>query len=538
MAATIRTPLSPAPRYPAPQRPRFNTNPSLGGLHSPHIGSGKGKSSRENNGQSRQETSPTPRLTGLSSSGVPLTGGSPDLKRLPILPDRPNQPTTSISNVQDGNSTAIPMSVDIVPTPSPAISTKAVSGFPLPPFRESTTLPPSAANQPTSSSAATSSSGHASTIDSNPSRIRPLPPRPGPPKPELVPEWEPDVKQHIPEEATLDSRIASYARLSEPPPKLRSQILARERGVATELKEYDRIETKGSAGERRGMLNSGIGTEAASESVEREKLGMLRQPAVNGLVRIEKSANQNSNKTGSMGDMSLKRRGKMRDQAIGMLSDLSGIAGEWVLDPSLPRLGSSSGIDGRSSGGNEARPFLDSKGSATAYSTRTSLSATDSRNSLLPSDQGGHSLHSANSSSMMMVDDTNGSSIWKKRKRISQDASRGKKSEGFPAAVFETDKGNIDVRLAIVNDGARMQAAPRSGSTVMEHYVGSKATIGTARKGLLNARSEDMHSIPTDGSDFGADLAAGETCAKVEILTRKGSVRVELVSTRTSLYAQ
>ncbi|KAJ9124368.1 hypothetical protein QFC22_001168 [Naganishia vaughanmartiniae] len=353
-----------------------------------------------------------------------------------------------------------------------------------------------------------------------------------PEPPELVPEWEPDVKKHIPEEATLDSRIASYARLSEPPPKLRGQILARERGVTAQLKEHDRAETRGSVSEKRGIPNSGSGT-VAIESDERERLGMLRQPAVNGLLRIEKSANLNSNKGGSMmmmGDTSRKGKGKMRDQAIDMLSDLSGIAGEWAIDPSLPRLGSTA------SGKMAERPSLDTNGSM-AYSTRTSSSATGSRNSLFPASSDlGHSLHSLNSGSTQaaMQDDPMNSSIWrKKRKRFPPNVvTDGKNDSTAPTAVFETDKGNIDVRLAVVGDGARAHAVTQGGSTMMEQYMGSKAAGGTARKGLLNARNQDMNIAPTDAGVYGTECTFGETCARVEILTRKGNVRVELVSIR------
>jgi hypothetical protein len=336
------------------------------------------------------------------------------------------------------------------------------------------------------------------------------------------------VKKHIPEEATLDSRIASYARLSEPPPKLRSQILARERGVTAELKEHDRLDTRGAVSDRRGLQISASGSVPAG-SDEREKLGMLRQPAVNGLIRIEKSANLNGNKSGPtmMGDMSRKGKGKMRDQAIGILSDLSGIAGEWALDPSLARLGSAQ------NGHHAGRPSLDTNGSSTAYSTHTASSATGSRNSLFPaSSEQGHSLHSINSgSTLAMQDDPMNSSIWKKRKRFSQNAVHdGKNESSAPAAVFETDKGNIDVRLAIVDDGARSQAVSQGGNTLMEQYMGSSAIGGTAKKGLLNAKSQDTCTSPAVTGVYQTERSFGETCARVEILTRKGNVRVELVS--------
>ncbi|KAJ9106393.1 hypothetical protein QFC21_001539 [Naganishia friedmannii] len=509
MATAFRTPLSPAPRYAAPQRPRFNTNPSLGGLHSPPLRSGRGRSSVDNDaipGRTIED-----RLTGPSVNGIQMIGEGPDVQHPPALPGRPAKPTRPVPSIPDMQSDAAPMLVDPAPTPSPAISTNAITEFPLPPVRDSMALSRSAGAH-SSASARTSSSGHTSTIEATPAR------------PELVPAWEPDVKKHIPEEATLDSRIASYARLSEPPPKLRSQILARERGVTAELKEHDRMEMKGAAGERRGLQSFGSGSVLA-ESDEREKLGMLRQPAVNGLIRIEKSANLNSNRGGStmVGNTSGKGKGKMRDQAIGMLSDLSGIAGEWALDPSLARLGSSA------NGHHAGRPSLDTNGSM-AYSARTASSATGSRNSLFPgsSDQG-HSLHSINSgSTLAMQDDPMNSSIWKKRKRFSQNVAHGGKNEpSAPAAVFETDKGNIDVRLSIVDDSARAQVVTYGGNTVMEQYMGSNTAGATAKKGLLNAKTQDIHA-PPDAGIYGTEYALGETCAKVEILTRKGNVRVEL----------
>lgn len=284
-------------------------------------------------------------------------------------------------------------------------------------------------------------------------------------EPELIPEWEPDVKKHIPDEATLDARIASYARLADPPPKLRSKVLAREQGVPVSLK----VDTEPQLTSRRGVLNA----------PERERLGQLQKPAVNGLVRIEK---------GSAGT-STKGKGKMRESAVHLMSDLSGIAGEWTLDPALPRLGSTLA--------SQTRPSM------TGYSTRSVLSAAGSRNSLSTSEQG-HSMRT--DSSVDLATGETSSSIWKKRKRIPETTPDGQRRQ-LPTAVFETDKGNIDVRLAIVDEAA----------------LAVQGTKG--RKGLLNARVESDAS----GLSSGAGVAGEDTCARVEVLTRKGNVRVELV---------
>lgn len=308
-------------------------------------------------------------------------------------------------------------------------------------------------------------------------------------QPELIPEWEPDVKVHIPESATLDARIASYSRFAEPPPKLRSKVLAREQGVPIALEVDPSSAAGGREGRqapRRGMLN-------APPTGERERLGRLRKPAVNGLVRIEKGSTPASSKG----------KGKMRDTALHLVSDLSGIAGEWTLDPALPRLGSI--------------PASASRPSLGAYSTRSALSATGSRNSLLTSEQG-HSLRSSGTDSSLDLTGESTASIWKKRKRLPQDIGETRRT--LPTAVFETDKGNIDVRLAVVDDASFPVTGVRTGDTTTERYMQG----ATERKGLLNARVEGDGALTN-----GLGAPSEDSCARVEVLTRKGNVRVEVV---------
>lgn len=82
-------------------------------------------------------------------------------------------------------------------------------------------------------------------------------------------------------------------------------------------------------------------------------------------------------------------------------------------------------------------------------------------------------------------------------------------------AVFETDKGNIDVRLAVIDSASSTGGiVPEAGDTLTERYVRGE------RRGLLNARSGP------------SEVQNGETSARVEVVTRKGNVRVELVSCR------
>lgn len=147
MATITHTPLSPPPRYPVPLRPRYNTNPSGG-----------------NNGGS------TPRSRRSTADRSAATGslGKEAVKLLPIIPGHqidprylPDEPSTA----------ADPMSVD-PPTPSPAISTNAISEFPLPPQR-----PPPPIPMETESGSSSSSHGMSSRQN-----VRPLPARPGPPK--------------------------------------------------------------------------------------------------------------------------------------------------------------------------------------------------------------------------------------------------------------------------------------------------------------------------------------------------------------------
>lgn len=106
---------------------------------------------------------------------------------------------------------------------------------------------------------------------------------------------------------------------------------------------------------------------------------------------------------------------------------------------------------------------------------------------------------------------SSGSSRWGSRSRIAGNAQ----DTAEATAVFETDKGNIDVRLAIVDSGGPSGGlAAATGDTLTERYVRGE------RRGLLNARSGP------------SEVRGGETSARVEVVTRKGNVRVELVSSR------
>lgn len=215
---------------------------------------------------------------------------------------------------------------------------------------------------------------------------------------------------------------------------------------------------------------------------------------MNGLIRIEKGSTPASSKG----------KGKMRDTALHLVSDLSGIAGEWTLDPALPRLGSI--------------PASASRPSLGAYSTRSALSATGSRNSLSTSEQG-HSMRSSGTDSSLDLTGEYTGSIWKKRKRLPQDF--GETQRKLPTAVFETDKGNIDVRLAVVDDAAFPVPDAKMGDTTTERYMQGV----TERKGLLNARTEGDAA----GLGGGVGVPGVDSCARVEVMTRKGNVRVEVV---------
>ena len=128
----MATPLSPAPRFTAPLRPRYKTNPSQG------VPYNRQSSSRE-----------------VARRGSKDSGGAKQLDQ------------SSATQIRKGHAPIVPiqateMNVDL-PTPSPAISSD-MSEFPLPPTRS---VPPI--------TQAASSDGHA------PMKVRPLPPRPGPP---------------------------------------------------------------------------------------------------------------------------------------------------------------------------------------------------------------------------------------------------------------------------------------------------------------------------------------------------------------------
>ena len=245
--------------------------------------------------------------------------------------------------------------------------------------------------------------------------------------------------------------------------------MAREQGVT---REYERD------------VGSAVGTSSGSTSAaapERERIGRLRQPAVNGLVRRERHARVD----GAAGP---KGKGKMREQVAGFVSDLSGIAGEWTLDPGLPR--------GNQLGAASSRPSLTS----------------GSRSSFTTSDQG-HSITGSGSMDWQAESVSSGSSRWRPRSRISGSAH----DTAQATAVFETDKGNIDVRLAVVDSGGSSGCvAAARGDTLTERYVHGE------RRGLLNARSGP------------SEVQGGETSARVEVVTRKGNVRVELVSKRSN----
>ena len=128
----MATPLSPAPRFTAPLRPRYRTNPSQ------DVPYNRQSNSRE---VARRESKDSGRAKQMNQS----TPNPLRTVHAPILPIE----TTD-------------MNVDL-PTPSPAI-TSDMSEFPLPPTR----------SVPLSNTQA-SSDGQA------PVKVRPLPPRPGPP---------------------------------------------------------------------------------------------------------------------------------------------------------------------------------------------------------------------------------------------------------------------------------------------------------------------------------------------------------------------
>jgi hypothetical protein len=227
-------------------------------------------------------------------------------------------------------------------------------------------------------------------------------------------------------------------------------------------------------------VGSGIGSSSSNSTgpvlPERERLGLIRQPAVNGLVRTERRARVD----GAAGG---KGKGKMREQVAGFVSDLSGIAGEWTLDPAIPR--------GNETGNASSRPSL----------------ASGSRNSFATSDQGHSSIAASGSMEWQPESVSSVSSRWKSRNRPLEGSVPAQAT-----AVFETDKGNIDVRLAVVDSGTSTGGiVPESGDTLTERYVHGE------RRGLLNARGP-------------SEVQGGESCAKVEVVTRKGNVRVELVS--------
>jgi hypothetical protein len=102
---------------------------------------------------------------------------------------------------------------------------------------------------------------------------------------EQIPAWEPDVKAHIPPNVTLDSRQAAYAQIGNPPPMLRSAIVAR-------------------------------------QDPTRDRAGMLRRPAVNGVIVLRESPR-------AVGKVDKKGKGRSGEET-------GGVAGEYVLDPSLP----------------------------------------------------------------------------------------------------------------------------------------------------------------------------------------------------------
>lgn len=146
MATITHTALSPPPRYPQPLRPRFSTNPS-----------------QTHGGTTARSRRSTDRSDALGSKQ-----GTEGIKLLPAIPTRPipAPPIEEPSTTED-----VAMSVD-PPTPSPAISTNAMSEFPLPPRREQPPIP-------ADSQSGSSSSSHAVSTRQT---VRPLPARPGPPK--------------------------------------------------------------------------------------------------------------------------------------------------------------------------------------------------------------------------------------------------------------------------------------------------------------------------------------------------------------------
>lgn len=185
--ATMTTPLSPAPRYTTPLRPRFKTNPSQGVPYVRH------SSSRD---VARRGSRDTPKTKIMDqSAAVPVHH-----VHVPIVPIEP-----------------VDMIVDL-PTPSSALTTD-MSEFPLPPVRSVA---------PTTDTA--SSSSHATTRTP-----RPLPPRPGPPPVRFFPpSANPMLTMLLP--ARTHSRMGAGHKITYPfrrNPRFKNRILLSSRSATT-----------------------------------------------------------------------------------------------------------------------------------------------------------------------------------------------------------------------------------------------------------------------------------------------------------------
>lgn len=185
----------------------------------------------------------------------------------------------------------------------------------------------------------------------------------------------------------MDSRAQAYSALEAPPARLRSRV------------------------ERR-------------QNPKRQRAGMLRRPAVNGVA--------------------IQGKGKGRDE---------GITGEWVLDPALSRAANGYGSQ---------RPGMAKR--------KTS-----------------------------------------RMERLTSRRKRGSLDE-LPTATFETDKGNLDLRLAVVNQALSEQNGPGAG------LVG----------GLDSDFRRQVEQVANGGAGSG-DLGLVQT-ASAQVVSQRGHIRVELVS--------
>ncbi len=187
----------------------------------------------------------------------------------------------------------------------------------------------------------------------------------------------------------MDSRAQAYSALTAPPARLRSTV------------------------ERR-------------RDPRRQRAGMLRRPAVNGIA--------------------IQGKGKGRDE---------GVTGEWVVDPAISRVGVVRG---------QQRPGMAKR--------KTS-----------------------------------------RMERLTSRRKRGSLDE-LPTATVETDRGNIDLRLAVVN-----QALSEQG--------GQEADLQGGLDSDFRRQVEQVAG--TSAGSSGESLGSVQT-ATAQVVSQRGHIRVELVS--------